>query len=401
MSSLTYETHLKTVGLTRVIVHKITPYCPTMNLIVGADQNESPGKSCYQHFRPEKATGIEEEGFVPIYQLNASPPVRYCFFDDTTCFRILRQGMFFKTKRSEITSLKELISVSDRIPNDDNELAALTVAIKTLTGDSGNGIEKYLYDFKVNFDVANYHSFHVTEFVFKNKENFEDAFINIKDTEDVKDLQDLALYCLARNYRIDKNEPYKDFIASINKEALGVYFVPGGGLSKLKNLLQSNRVFISMGRRGAVIAYADNHGHPQARTSALIMIDILRGRMHNLIVTQTLIDNAIRNLAKLALMSQNENEVEKVRKEVLTNMMEAHKIYGLVVSDPGVYLLDGSVLSRMSELADKYFHLRALKESVEHKMNAMQRFWSEYQDQMRESIIADFVKGETKNNDQQ
>lgn len=86
MPNLTYETQLKTLGLTRVIVHKITPYCPTMELI-GIVYPEKGGlpehlKSCYQHVRPE--LNEENEGFKPIYTLKNyddpdSPchPVRY------------------------------------------------------------------------------------------------------------------------------------------------------------------------------------------------------------------------------------------------------------------------------------------------------------------------------------
>lgn len=304
-----------------------------------------------------------------------------------------------KTESLNADTLKELIADLPKTEEEikkaeENEKNALDAAISWFTKESK--INEYLYDYEVNFDVSKYHSFHVTELEFEKQDDFQSAFINDNDqTKVVKEFQNLALYCLARNYRI-RDEPYEHLIANLNKEALSEYFACDEQL-RLKNLLQSNRVFISMGRRGAVIAYAKNHDHPQARTSTLIMIDILRGRMHNLIVSQTLIDNAIRDLAKLALMSQNGKdvngkEVEEVRKKVLTNMMQAHKIFGLVVSDPGVYLLDGSVLSRMSGLADEYFHLSALKENVERKMNAMQRFWTEYQDQQREHIIANFVK---------
>lgn len=398
MTTLEFNTELHDIGICEAKIHRIFTYCPKQQFINYVYKNNSDiiGR-CFQHQRPALTTTRDEiqieNGFVPNYQLQQSrKPIRYLHVENV-CFRVLRQGIFLANVTETPTTINDLIEVDKPKVLNDFQDQSLKQAIELFTGDTLSDIQgysKYIYDTCVHLDESKYHGYRITELVFDTEDHFRSAFRD-QDGDYTTDLQGLSLYCLALNYKLDDlHADYSDLIRSLNKEALQDYLFSNNGHLILRNLLQSHHTFIAFGRRGTVIAYVRNKYHERARVSAIIMIEILRARMHNMIVSQVLIDDAIRKLAMLAFNGK-EDPYQQARENILRKMMQAHDVYGLVVSDPGAYLLDGSVLSKMADLADDYFHLRSLKENVERKMNALQRFWTEYQDQNREKIIANFV----------
>lgn len=101
-----------------------------------------------------------------------------------------------------------------------------------------------------------------------------------------------------------------------------------------------------------------------------------------MIVARTVADNAIREMAQIVdLIGQSSSstnaphEMEKKVRLASDHMLMANSLYGLVLSDPGVYLLDGSTLSRLSQEADEWFGMKYLREDNERKMETMHRLW--------------------------
>jgi hypothetical protein len=139
-----------------------------------------------------------------------------------------------------------------------------------------------------------------------------------------------------------------------------------------------------------VIAYAKGFEHPRLYIAALNMIEILRGRHFNLIVARTFADNAIRAVSELCDKGAESVPAKTLQANITKSLkliMKANGLYGLVVSDPGTFLLDGSTLTRMAQLAEDWFHLRSLREETERKMEALERLWRNFQDQRRIDVI--------------
>ena len=160
----------------------------------------------------------------------------------------------------------------------------------------------------------------------------------------------------------------------LNLTALGDMVTAVEGEVGLKNLSQSTRGFVTLGPRGAVIAYAKDFDHPNLRIAAMNMIEILRGRHFNLIAARTFADDAIREVSELCDKGAEDVPVKTLQENITKSLkliMKANGLYGLVVSDPGTYLLDGSTLTRMAQPAEDWFHLRSLREETERKMEAL------------------------------
>jgi hypothetical protein len=126
--------------------------------------------------------------------------------------------------------------------------------------------------------------------------------------------------------------------------------------------------------------------HQALHVSALNMIEILRGRHFNLIVARAYVDEAIRTVGLLTGSHEYSNDPPLMQK-ALDQMMKANSLYGLVVSDPGAYLLDGSALTQMANVADKWFNIKSLRDETERKMEALHRFWQNFQDRRRIEVV--------------
>ena len=376
------------------------------------------------NYRPllDRGNWKEALGFIPTYQVPRSTLVAAC---GDFCLRMLRQGLGLITKTSEATADKDFIEKrclprqpelkkrSDRRTDKDTR-SDISVLIEYAKGvlqlEGGEAEEessypdgvvpfreplgKLSFDWQAGLDFGESVPYRVFELVFENNSKaFEDLAKEIPPEASLDErpaTYKLVFYCLTRSYDA-KNEGLPNVANLTNLRVFEDIARPncGEGLPVLQNYCQNERFFITLGPRGAVVAYEEKHreAYEFLRVSALNMIEILRGRYHNLVAARTILDNTIRRLGVEAL-NDHESKGEDDLRCILKLMMEANFIYGLVVSDPGVYLLDGSTLSHLDSLAQKYLHLRTLREDTALKMEALQRFWSEYQDQRRHDIIS-------------
>jgi len=219
-------------------------------------------------------------------------------------------------------------------------------------------------------------------------------------------LLDILPYLLARSYYIKHGAcpgtpldgVLEEFRSSVLKDLLSK---SEETRERVVNLSQSTRAFVSLGPRGAIIMHARQFEHPRLYTSVINMIEILRGRHFSMIVARTFADDAIRKLGPYLPPGDASNEAIGLGsaefRQIIGAMMLANNLYGLVVSDPGAFLLDGSMLTAMAEKADSFFHLRDLREDSERKMTALYRLWQHFQDLQRAEILG-ALRGATQRN---
>lgn len=209
-----------------------------------------------------------------------------------------------------------------------------------------------------------------------------------------KTLDSLLLYLIARNYRLGRSDSagLKELCAEVLSDVLddGLLLTHRNGRPLLRNLSQGTRVFIAFGRRGTVIVYTRSIISLPIRCSVLSMVETLRSRAHNLLVASTLMDTLLLRLAQLMETTTNgpvsKEETEAVR-VALRELATATYIYGLAVTDPGVQLLDGSIISIIADRAENYFEMQSLRHACQRKMEAIRIIWASYQDRRRQTLL--------------
>lgn len=363
------------------------------------------------HERPEFGKDVWElpsPGFVPTFTVGKSA-ASAVLIDKTNgtnprywIARLLRQGVGILTQAEETKDEDRLV---EKVPTD-KEAANEENGKKVLDKLAG-GIETTSLDDLVMKSQDKSQkpwledtSYEVVEIVFENKTALARLTDKDEREEEVENLRKAVAYFLVRSYDMDPSERSKSPLERVTEELnlMGLRDLVtmdkgmDNGKVKLNNLSQSTRGFVTLGPRGAVIAYAKDFKHERLRIAALNMIEILRGRHFNLIMARTFADDTIRKLSELAHLAQPSKgaeglDYERAVPELLDGMMVANYLYGLVVSDPGIYLLDGSTLTRLADMADTWLNMRSLREDTERKMAALYRLWQHFQDSQRIQII--------------
>lgn len=415
---------LENSGLIAVILHRIRTFCPTIEALAKAapKNNDQPedrdtlrdgtdglreledtvvrwNLSQRPMFDIKHKRWVVTDGFAPSVTVGPSVATLFATGRETPfALRLLRQGIGVFAQASVLSDEDELVEPRPRnvACGDANMQEALSLFQKQL----GLPTEETLIeDVSHKLKVYAQQAYKVAEFIFKDEESLT-RLSDVHSAEAVDDhLVDAILYCLSRSYALDSTDRHvslKEIVTEINKDAFDIYFtdaVAGTGQGaqprRLINQSQSKRAFVALGARGAVLGHTIGHyDHPYLRTAVLNLIDILRGRYHNLVLARTVADNVIRKLSRALPGIKPAEPVNP--DELLKKMAEANYLYGLVVSDPSVYLLDGSTLSRLVVQADTCFQLQSLREDTERKMNALQRLWQSYQDKARTEIIKTF-----------
>lgn len=406
--------------------HRIKAFCPKTGALLKLkdhcekkDTSIDPHASFWTHNlheRPEFKEGVWKEpspGFAPTFTVGKSAASAVLVSGRHHWIaRLLRQGVGILTQAKDTKDEKQLVEKQppdpDREPkNNMNEMNVLTKLAEgiSLTLDDlvmksqGAGEKMWLEDT----------SYEVVEIVFKNKTALARLTDEDEREEEVNKLRKAVAYFLVRSYDMSPEERSKSPLERVTEElnlmALRDLVPTDNGRVKLKNLSQSTRGFVTLGPRGAVIAYAKDFEHPNLRIAALNMIEILRGRHFNLITARTFADNTIRKLSELAHLTQSSKDAEGTDYErevpkLLEGMMVANYLYGLVVSDPGIFLLDGSTLTRLADMADTWLNMRSLREDTERKMEALYRLWQHFQDSQRIQIIGKLSKANTEQSKQ-
>jgi hypothetical protein len=419
-------TILRDCGINAFWLHRIRTYCPSLEILrilqlrlahsdltehVSEAKDELTVLSLHQRLMPDldpanhkRILWTPQHGFTPS---NTVGPSTVTYRTDNRCGRVLRQGIGVITDSDyyPATAEDELV---ERVPTmaelgaSGTELTAFAEKLTQhiirhdpcdpprtrrmaqnypISEDTGAGIK-----------LLQQPSYEVVELEFASDKVFR-ALTHQPPVP--KNLCDLVVYCLARNYGLSDSAvapvALDNIVQEVNHGVFRDLFadnVNGDGKT-LANLSQTTRMFVSLGRRGAVIAYWPGRMHRFLRVAALNMIEILRGRYHNFVLARTLLDMALRNLSDSALLQRDDRDDtdEKKLDDLLRLMMKANHLYGLAVSDPGAFLLDGSTLTILAANADTLFDLRSLREDSERKMNALDRFWREFQDQRRTRIV--------------
>jgi len=215
------------------------------------------------------------------------------------------------------------------------------------------------------------------------------------DVDDVqRQLDKLLLYLVARNYRLPgmDNVSLENLCDEVLPDILddGFLLHSVGGRRSLRNLSQGCRAFIAFGRRGTIVVHTPSVPSLPIRCSVLSMVETLRSRFQNLLVATALMDTLLLRLAQLMDTSREgpvtlaETETVKI---VLRELATATYIYGLAVTDPGVQLLDGSVISIIADHAEEYFEIQSLRHACQRKMEAIRTIWASYQDRRRQTLL--------------
>ena len=443
------------LGIEACILHRIRAFCPTQELLstvqdkiachrCSPQTNSVPLDSRHHysgfsgflsrlHVRPRAMPNGKESlsytkepvrGFPPtvsaglsVFAVTESPA------GDTACchhlLRVMRQGIGVHTNSRRVKCPDELV---EHPPNEENFHEALKESERFIKGaccqflDLEEVIDRWIEDT----------CYTVTEIVFESKFNVATlgnpatlcswGGISPSSLDSGDELPRALPYLLARSYAPRQKTSLSDMIEDMLPKALHPVVRICNGQIKTENLSQSRRAFVALGPRGSIVAHERNGNDREswpAETiviSALNMLELLRARHFNLIVAHTKADDAIRKLSVAY-------EKEKERKEELARSLHIHReivekhreqrhkeldgihqaivnangVYGLVVGDPGNYLLDGSSLSRMAELAKDCFNIRALRKNTKSKMEALNRFYGIYESRLRQDSIDDYL----------
>lgn len=400
---------LEKLGIERLIIHRIRAFCPTTKAL------SSLKKQCDQHKNNESNENYWIEalhrrpmfdgtkwnppttGFAPSLTVgNSSASFVSCPLNGNTPYRLarlLRQGIGVLTEAQTVTDEMDLVERQPSRDNGENSDAEsfLTEFSTKMRVDPTDLREKYAK----NVQPIEHTAFEVVEMQFQSEEHLKRLDDAKKTDVDSENLRRTIAYLLARSYDMEANgktpASLKRVVSELRPMALKTLVkIDEQDRAYPINLSQSTRGFIALGPRGAVIAFAKNKDHQALRVSALNTIEILRGRHYNLIVGRTFADDAIRSVS--ALNEKLETLDVKDIDHALNQMMKANILYGLVVSDPGAYLLDGSTITRMAEIADQWFNLGTLREETGQKMLALHRLWQNFQDRRRIEVIDSFSK---------
>lgn len=405
--------NLKKLEIETFRFHSIKAFCPETRVLLKLRERCANGTTSLPenfwihmlHERLEREKGVwkPSPGFMPTFTVGNSAASAVCVTNDHHWMiaRLLRQGIGILTQAEETTYENQLVEKNpqrERVnnTNENNVLDKLANGINIPSSDNWI-MESQGASPKHPKQWREATSYEVVEIIFKNKSALAHLTGKVEDEmkqEEVKKLRKAVAYFLVRSYDMDPGKsqppPLERVTDELNLTALGELVTEVKGEVGLENLSQSTRGFVTLGPRGAVIAYAKDFDHPKLRIAALNMIEILRGRHFNLIAARTFADDAIREVSDLCDVSAEMVTAETLKKKIADSLkliMKANSLYGLVVSDPGTYLLDGSTLTRMARLAEDWFHLRSLREETERKMEALERLWRNFQDQRRIDVI--------------
>lgn len=395
------------LGLQAVVMHRIRAFCPkaeVLNHVATIQWENKPDHWKHQlHARPLFANGGWSKAPVPGFVPNlatAEPTVISAVFPNDTSgsqrlVRVLRrQGLGIFTDTTTIKSVDELVEVGKEDTAAERESTYDAIG-KAMCFSSGMNAQE-LFTNHSDDGVADEYAFEetayeVVELCFATAQSM-DAIESTEPSEAQRRLQRAIVYCLTRSYDVQARKDgltpsLERVLGELRVGALNPIVTKSGGDLRIANLSQSSRGFIALGPRGAVVAHCKDREHPQLLVSALNMIEILRGRRLMMIVARTVADNAIREISQIVdevgasagMPSGASNQVDariqgKVRM-ASEHMLRANSLYGLVLSDPGVYLLDGSTLSRLSREADDWFGMKYLREDNQQKMDTMHRLW--------------------------
>ncbi len=392
-------------------LHRIKAFCPETDALLKLGErcatkiNDFPADFWTHklHERPEFKKGIWNQpspGFAPTFTVGKSAASTVCTTNGNHWIaRLLRQGVGILTQAEETKNEDRLVEKAPslkepRIKNPERKILTklaegIKIAFNDLVKKSSGPNNKLLLE-----DT----SYEVVEIVFSTRTALARLTGENEGDEDTKKLRKAVAYCLLRSYDMDlgnrRKSPLERVTDEVNLAPLMDLVATDNGELTLKNLSQSTRGFVTLGPRGAVIAFAKDFEHPNLRIAALNMIEILRGRHFNLIMARTFADETIRELSKLAHLSHPSRrahvDYEYEIPALLDRIMLANYLYGLVVSDPGIFLLDGSTLTRLADVADTWLNLRSLREDTERKMEALYRLWQHFQDSQRLKIIGKF-----------
>lgn len=385
-------------------MHRIRAFCPKpelLNHVANTEWKDKPKHWKHQlHERPLFANGSWSDqpvpGFVPNLR-TAEPTAISAVFENTTGNHqqlarvLLRQGLGIFTDTTTLESVDALVELG--VEDSQAEREATYTAIGSAMCFTGSMDAKELFTNHSHDGVADEYGFEDTayelvEMCFTTTQAM-DAIESNEPTEAQRRLQRAVVYCLTRSYDVQAREhgltrSLERVLGELRVGALSPIVTKSGSDLRIANLSQSSRGFIALGPRGAVVAHCADRKHPQLLVSALNMIEILRSRRLMMIVARTVADNAIREISQIvevvgasagiASGSSNQLVQDKVR-QASDHMLRANSLYGLVLSDPGVYLLDGSTLSRLSQEADEWFGMKYLREDNKQKMDTMHRLW--------------------------
>jgi len=416
---------LDELGIDHFVVHSIRAFCPTPEALrhLGDLCSSSPGlqkamgKKCWLHELYERPIYIEraannsvphwskpQPGFAPVLSLGktaASMVVDGSGRRLTTLLRLLRQGVGIVTELKITRKEDDLVEPVPKHTNGESRQRVLRQLLGDFARHLGADANLVFRLEKTNDDSAGQSSmdmiedtaFELVEIVFNDMKSLRKLSSPTDEDAPVAKLRSAIMYLLTRSYWLDggtgKSGGLKQMVDELRHEALpSLAEVREDGQISIRNLSQSWRAFVTLGPRGAVLCYAKNRRHPMLRVAALNMIEILRGRHFNMIVARTVADNTIRTLEQVAREGDERGGGFKRVEKALEDMMLANYLYGLVVSDPGVYLLDGSTLTLLAELADKWHNLKELREDTDRKMTALYRLWQHFQDSQRIEILS-------------
>ena len=391
------------LGIRSILMHRVRAFCPSSEVVrhvgqilldTGSTWLKQPNRWKHRlHERPlfesNQWSPTPKPGFVP--NLSVEPSIISALLAKTgtqerEMIRILqRQGIGLFTDTMTVESVDQLAEIGTG-ETPESRKALFNRITDTLDWNNGGFLINHSHDGVTDEFGFEETSYEIVELCFETLRAM-DAIETIDPNEAQQRLQRSVAYFLARSYDVDATA--KSIAPSLERVldelrigALSPIVLKSGGDLRIKNLSQTSRGFIALGPRGAVVAHNEERKHPQLLVSALNMIEILRGRRMMMIVARTVADNAIREMAQIVdLIGQSSSstnaphEMEKKVRLASDHMLMANSLYGLVLSDPGVYLLDGSTLSRLSQEADEWFGMKYLREDNERKMETMHRLW--------------------------
>lgn len=396
---------LKTLGIEKYCLHRVKAFCPETNALnklaeCCALEATSPNTDFWTHKLHERPQLQNAEwsppspGFIPTYTVGKSAASAIDSGNGRhRIARLLRQGVGIVTHVEE-TENEELLVEKVHENDERNGTSDILAKLASRIALAPDKLIMKIGDSEKAKALIEETSFEIVEIIFADFSALARLMSNDGYGENERRLRRAVAYLLVRSYDMNPGQGQKSSLEGVAEEvnlaALADLVIFEDSIITVKNLSQTTRGFVALGPRGAVLAHARGFEHPNLRIATLNMIEILRGRHFNLIAARTFADETIRDLNRLAHadgITQLKENYEAALLTLLDKIMLANYLYGLVVSDPGIFLLDGSTLTRMSDVADIWLNLKSLRVDTERKMEALHRLWQHFQDSQRIHII--------------
>lgn len=269
---------LASCGVKAFALHKVRTFCPTIEALklatdhsdtVPDGQNGEAKTNELRHWKLHQRPMFENgkwkigEGIVPAFiTVGAGSVTTQCWDDQACCVRMPRHGMGIFTEVETPTDENELV---EREPTDEllegaghrmqNALGEFGENLGIGKDGSQSTLKSLVYDSQVFFDVGRQPAYEIVELQFADIASLQILSGEGLLTADHNCLKKAVLYCLGRSYHVNRERAANLSTLSdeINEGVFDDFFVPYTDRRRIKNFSQTQRVFATLGPRGAVL----------------------------------------------------------------------------------------------------------------------------------------------------